>query len=187
MSDPFSVAGSAIGVVSLGITACKGLIWYIDNAKDAKEKTLDVSARLDSLADALERLQHIVGSLQPGSGASATTTAIVGCATAIHNIRSKLGNFTTDQNQHPSIRSRLRDIKLRLSYPFKQEEITYLRGLLSDVHQELQTALQCLQLYVCEVRYYDMLIEQTENSSVKTSKASESKWTTLCDSSNLVV
>lgn len=40
MADPFSVAGSAVGVVSLSIQVCKDLVWYIDTAKDATNRIL---------------------------------------------------------------------------------------------------------------------------------------------------
>lgn len=150
MADPFSVAGSAIGVVSLGITACKGLIWYIDSAADAEEKATYISARLDSLTDTLEVLQRVVDNLDPSISASATVSAIIVCATAIDNIRNKLGMSNTGQEDHTRIRSHLRGVRFRLSYPFKQGEITYLRSLLRDVQQELHTVLLTLQLYVDE-------------------------------------
>jgi hypothetical protein len=146
MADPFSVAGSAIGVVSLGITACKGLIWYIDNAKEAKEKTSCISARVDSLADLLELLQSVVGGLDPSSCSSSTVSAITACDTAINNIRKKLGSSSIGRAHGSTIRARLHDIKFRLSYPFKQGEIVYLKDLLEGVQQELHTALLILQL-----------------------------------------
>jgi hypothetical protein len=38
MADPFSITGSAVGVVSLAIQLCKGLEWYVSGVKEAKDK-----------------------------------------------------------------------------------------------------------------------------------------------------
>ena len=155
MTDPFSVAGSAVGVVSLGITACKSLIWYIDNAKDAEDRASQISDRLDSLASHLELLQTIVEKFGPSQCVSATTSAITACATAIEEIRKRLGKLGKPKGTS-GIREQINDMKRRLSYPFKQEDILYWRDILKDIHQDLHTALLTLSLYVVYSVFMDM-------------------------------
>jgi hypothetical protein len=43
MGDPFSVAGSAVGVISLGLTVCQGLLTYYGQFKAYDEEIRDVS------------------------------------------------------------------------------------------------------------------------------------------------
>jgi hypothetical protein len=150
-ADPFSIAGSAVGVISLSITICQGLISYIDTAKDAEARTSQISARLDSLADELERLQGVVNALRSSPCASSLGSVIMACATAIENIRKKLGKLSTPHGGATPIRERFRDIKRRLLYPFKQEDIIYWKDVLRDVQQDLQTAL--LTLSLCVILY----------------------------------
>ncbi|KAI6753980.1 hypothetical protein HG530_013156 [Fusarium avenaceum] len=50
MSDPLSVAGTAVGIVSLGIQVCQGLINYIQAAKGRK----------DEIQDSIQDVQQVV-------------------------------------------------------------------------------------------------------------------------------
>lgn len=145
MTDPFSVVGSAVGVVSLGITACKGLVWYINSAADAKENTASISARLDSLVKALDLLEKVVEGLDSSQCASATSAVASACSAAVASIRKKLGK--PDRTKDQSFRTRLQNLKLCLLYPFKQEELAYWKNALEGIQQDLQIALLALQLY----------------------------------------
>lgn len=46
--EPFSAAGTAVGIVSLGVQVCQGLLSYYSGWKDFGE---DVKATTDSIAD----------------------------------------------------------------------------------------------------------------------------------------
>lgn len=41
MSDPLSVAGTAVGIASLGIQVCQGLIKYLQAVNDRNEEIKD--------------------------------------------------------------------------------------------------------------------------------------------------
>jgi len=56
MADPFSVTGSAVGIVSLGLQICKGLEWYVSSVKEAKDKAEQIATETEELASLLERL-----------------------------------------------------------------------------------------------------------------------------------
>jgi hypothetical protein len=144
MADPFSVAGSAVGVVSLGILACQGLVTYIGDVKDAKERTTQISRQMDELAAHLERLESIMSKMEPNAYVTGAEEGIVACAEAIKRIRDKLGldasaNETTLQTQW-------RDMKQKLWYSFKKMDIAYATGVIEFIEQNLQTALLALIL-----------------------------------------
>jgi hypothetical protein len=148
MADPFSVAGTAVGIISLGIQTCKGIVWYIDTAKDAKEKAERLRREVEQLADILESLETTVTQSDLSSTATltVTVTGISACASALEQIKERLG--TRSSIGQSRIKTRIQIIKERLSYPFKEGELVYWKDALDHVQQHLQTALLALQMYV---------------------------------------
>jgi hypothetical protein len=90
MAKPFSIAGSAVGNLSLGISLCQGLISYTNEAKDANEKTLQISTQLDRLTDMLDRLQAVFNTLKSSTCAFSVNSVITAFATAIESICKNL-------------------------------------------------------------------------------------------------
>jgi hypothetical protein len=148
MADPFSVAGTAVGIISLGIQTCKGIVWYIDTAKDAKEKAERLRREVEQLADILESLETTVtqAGLSSTSTLTVTFTGISACASALEQIKERLG--TRSSIGQSLIKTRIQIIKERLYYPFKEGELVYWKNALDHVQQHLQTALLALQMYV---------------------------------------
>jgi hypothetical protein len=148
MADPFSVAGTAVGIISLGIQTCKGIVWYIDTAKDAKEKAERLRLEVEQLADILESLENTVTQAGVSSTATltVTSTGISACASALEQIKERLG--TRSSIGQSRIKTRVQIIKERLSYPFKEGDLVYWKNALDHVQQHLQTALLALQVYV---------------------------------------
>ncbi|KAI4653234.1 uncharacterized protein J4E79_008748 [Alternaria viburni] len=142
MADPFSITGSAVGVVSLAIQVCKGLEWYLSGVKEAKNKAEQIAAETEELANLLEQLESVIGKVDPSQSVSATRTGIVSCANAIATIRKKLK--PDDQAANSGIKSSLKRLTKRLAFPFKEADITYWKDVLSTIQQSLQTALLAL-------------------------------------------
>jgi hypothetical protein len=153
MADPFSVAGTAVGIISLGIQTCKGIVWYIDTAKDAKEKAERLRREVEQLADILESLETTVtqAGLSSTSTLTVTHSGIAACASALEQIKERLGTHSSIGQSR--IKIRIQTIKERLSYPFKEGDLVYWKNALDHVQQHLQTALLALQMYV----HYDIL------------------------------
>jgi hypothetical protein len=142
MADPFSITGSAVGVVSLAIQLCKGLEWYVSGVKDARDKTEQIAAEMEELANLLELLESIVAKVDPSQSVSTTLTGIASCAEAITTIRKKLK--PDDQASSGGIKSNLKRLGKRMAFPFKEAEIEYWKGVLNTIQQSLQTALLAL-------------------------------------------
>ncbi|CAN9375290.1 unnamed protein product [Alternaria sp. RS040] len=142
MADPFSVTGSAVGVVSLAIQLCKGLERYVSGVKDAKDKAEKIAADTEELTNLLELLETIVAKVDPSQSVSTTLTGIASCAEAIATIRKKLK--LDDQAANGGIKSSLKRLGKRMAFPFKEAEIEYWKGVLNTIQQSLQTALLAL-------------------------------------------
>ncbi|KAI4684177.1 hypothetical protein J4E81_009056 [Alternaria sp. BMP 2799] len=142
MADPFSITGSAVGVVSLAIQVCKGLEWYLSGVKEAKNKAEQIAAETEELANLLERLESVIGKVDPSQSVSATRTGIVSCAHAIATIHKKLK--PDGEAVNGGMKSSLKRLTKRLAFPFKEAEIRYWKDVLNTVQQSLQTALSAL-------------------------------------------
>ncbi|CAG5188619.1 uncharacterized protein ALTATR162_LOCUS11996 [Alternaria atra] len=142
MADPFSITGSAVGVVSLAIQLCKGLEWYVSGVKDAKDKAEQIAAETEELANLLELLETIIGRVNQSQSVSATHTGIASCADAIVTIRKKLK--PDDQTSSGGIKSSLKRLGKRMTFPFKEADIKYWKDALNTIQQSLQTALLAL-------------------------------------------
>ena len=60
MGDPFSSASSAIGVLSLGLTVCQGLITYCSQVKSFKQEIDDVVGKANGLKGVLKALLYLL-------------------------------------------------------------------------------------------------------------------------------
>jgi len=142
MADPFSITGSAVGVVSLAIQVCKGLEWYLSGVKEAKNKAEQITAETEQLANLLELLESTISKVDQSNSVSATRTGIVSCAHAVATIRKKLK--PDDEAVNGGMKSSLKRLTKRLAFPFKEAEIIYWKDVLNTVQQSLQTALSAL-------------------------------------------
>lgn len=144
MNDPFSIAGSAVGVVSLGLFVCQELHSFISDVKTAADKAEDIRASLASLENHLERLESELGKLNPTSSTTAVSADVVRCVEALNRIKDKLAS--TSSGSGSVIRERIRSLKFRLSFPFKKDDLEYLRSLLKGIRDDLDLALQTVNL-----------------------------------------
>lgn len=144
MADPFSVVGSAVGVVSLGIEVCKGLVWYIDNAKNAKDRISQLSDQTDRLTCLLELLESVLEKTHAGRSRTETKAGVLACSEALDNIRTKLRSATPAGGS--KFGQQLRSLKQQLLFPIKQSDLQHCKNVVESVQGNLNTALIVLQL-----------------------------------------
>ena len=60
MADPASVVGTAVGVISLGIQVCQGLVTYYERWKSFDNDIVRLHDNVDELKTTLENLEHIL-------------------------------------------------------------------------------------------------------------------------------
>jgi hypothetical protein len=168
MADPFSITGSAVGVVSLAIQLCKGLEWYVSGVKDAKDKAEKIAADTEELTNLLELLETIVAKVDPSQSVSTTLTGIASCAEATATIRKKLE--LDDDAVNGGIKSSLKRLGKRMAFPFKEAEIEYWKGVLNTIQQSLQTALLALVIDQQRLASEDVRLRFTQLSMCQTAQ-----------------
>jgi ankyrin repeat domain-containing protein 50 len=145
MADPFSVAGSAVGVISLGIQACQSLVQYYGSWKDAQSNVGKMSASVTALVPMLKLLrvvleeEHFAGDVR-----TAVEDSVKNVSTAVKELNIELHKFRGIKAI--TFRDRIYEQGRRLQYPFQEGTIFKLRDILSDLRASLLVAINILQL-----------------------------------------
>ena len=149
MPEPLSIAGPAIGIVSFGIALCKDLVSFIGHVKDGESEKSQVSSKMDKLADCLEQLQSQVDATKrPGDNGTVVSyidPAIEACTTALERIREKLPSPSQKTGQR-NFSSYVKEWKTKLAYPFRRDELLFLKDKVESFQQNLIVALGALQM-----------------------------------------
>ena len=147
MGDAFGAAGSAVGVISLGIQACQGLLAYYDSWKGCHQDIENTSKSIASLTETLELVSRVVET-KTGQGdptKQQISSLVVRCLTGIEALSEELKRFEK-YPQSADIRSKIKSHMRRLYYPFKESTLAKLRDSVQDVRDELAPVLSVLQL-----------------------------------------
>lgn len=148
MSDPVSVAGTAVGIVSLGITVAQGLVKYYSSWKDCPT---DVSNTLHSLKGLLEILILVKQSVEAGQLEKKLqdqiNNAVSPCEATVRKLQAKLEKIPCESIK-PSFRDQWKSKAQRAQYPFRESTLAKFRELASDLKENLGLALHIANLYV---------------------------------------
>lgn len=139
------IAGTAVGIISLSLQICQGLVTYIDGVKHAKSKTEQIAAEMEMLADQLEKLETLISGFNTNQSVESTQKTITACALAIHHVHDKLKDLQANGNM--GLRTKFNALIKTLTFPFKESDVTYLKGVVNSIQQSLQIALCTLLLY----------------------------------------
>ncbi|GAB1739832.1 hypothetical protein NU219Hw_g4767t1 [Hortaea werneckii] len=144
------VAGSAVGIASLGIQVCQGLIAYIDSWKDYG---YDVAEARNSISDLHDTLVLLEDNLQAGGldakRAARVTSCLQSCKDSIQDLGKKLDDIQK-HGKPEGLGQKARAGIQKAVYPFRKDTLTKLRGNVADVRERLKLALQVLQLSVLQ-------------------------------------
>lgn len=149
MAEALGVAGSVVGIVSLGIQVTQGLLKYYGSWKDQDSDISDMCASLDSLWETLKILSNTIQ--PPARFDKAIKDSVeenVNCtdgAMGRHN--DELKNVKDTESTMSGARMR-RHVR-RLLYPFREETLSKIRRFISEARQNLDLALQVLHVFVC--------------------------------------
>ncbi|KAM7182918.1 Ankyrin repeat-containing domain protein [Rhypophila sp. PSN 637] len=139
MADPLSVAGTAVGIISLGLQVTKGLVDFYTAAKDAKAETASTAKKLCGLFDLLNILNcQIAGRTFHHNELNllgAIERQICNCDELVRELNTINKKFCSDSTNNV----------FHLRYPFRQETLQKLGKDIDATVEYLQLALQTLQ------------------------------------------
>ncbi|KPA38316.1 hypothetical protein FLAG1_08851 [Fusarium langsethiae] len=123
MADPLSVAGSAVGIISLGITVAQGLFDYYEAFQGQKSDVAHTTKKLSCLLDLLESLRQQLERREPQADDGGILANVDSCMEdckeqLIQDLEAELSKF--NQAPHRGTMAGLRATGRRIVYPFRQ-------------------------------------------------------------------
>ncbi|KAF5721691.1 hypothetical protein FMUND_3496 [Fusarium mundagurra] len=140
MSDPLSVAGSAVGIISLGIQVCQGMISYLQSFKGQDQ---DIQDSLNYVQTVISILYSLKGILPKVDKSSSETPAIRRCLAESEEKLREFQQFSLKlrgtQSPEHDVLGKMNHARRALLYPFRE-------GKLKSLCQSLKGLLQNLSL-----------------------------------------
>ena len=148
MTDPLSVAGSVVGVISLGIQVTQSLVNFYNSYKGRESDIFRIIERLDSLLITFRSLEKTLSGRtfqeDEQSVIQNIETSIQSCNDSIQELQhesQKLSNSSSDEATAA--------IKLagrRVMYPFRKSTLQKLDEDIGEIRANISSALDVLQI-----------------------------------------
>ncbi|CVL04829.1 uncharacterized protein FMAN_12891 [Fusarium mangiferae] len=147
MSDPLSVAGSAVGIISLGIQVCQGLISYLQSFKAQDQ---DIQESLSDVQTMVSILYSLKGILPKVDKSSPETPAIRRCLAESEEKLREIQQFSlklrgTESPEH-YVLGKMDNARRSLLYPFREGKLKSLCQALKGLLQHLSLGLNITSL-----------------------------------------
>ena len=181
MADPFSVAGGVVGVVTLAITACQGVISYYNTWETQDQNISDAKGKIERLQNSLSALKDVLPKI---SSSSAIAQHVEQCVRCCEEGTSRLEHFLGKCRKNPapvSLRDKIRVCRQQALFPFRESSLDSLGQIVQDLERNLGTALQVLQLYVAFFVLRLLLSMRYHPNCVSTSDTSEAQFKQTSD------
>ncbi|KAG4435049.1 hypothetical protein IFR05_009473 [Cadophora sp. M221] len=167
MADPLSTAGTAVGIVSLGLQISQGLITYYSHFKAYDAEIAYLVRKSESLQGLLQALEAPLRKAEDGNGIGGVSVqvrnAILACEAGLTRLLGAVqtyGNLVIPATKD----DKLRALKKRALYPFKRSSLQDLSFTLEELVGNLQLALQILTLETSQ-NHKDTTLSMAETSS----------------------
>ncbi|KAK5716591.1 hypothetical protein LTR15_009482 [Elasticomyces elasticus] len=135
----FGIVGTGVGIASLGIQVCQGLVWYYNGWKDCPEDVQRAVAVIESLSRTLEFFEPILADQDLDADIKQRVNeCVTACLDGIENLNTERKKFEDPS----SIKRELR----RFTYPFKKSTLLKLQEIAGELLGQLSFAVQILDL-----------------------------------------
>lgn len=147
MSDPFSVAGSAVGIVSLGLAVCQSVVRYYDAYKGQGDEIKEMLERTSRLVSVLKLLKlrldnYTIAYPQP-------VDQILACLASFENAVTRLGALIR-KCEHAAasdtFQQKLCTVGRKSLYPFRQKTLRAWAESVSESKKDIDVVIGILQL-----------------------------------------
>ena len=146
MFDPVSIAGTAVGVISLGLSVCQSLVSYYQSWNSCDN---DVQESVRSLQDITYTLGLLKTRLPNAPFCADAVNHIKISITHVEDTITKLNGILTECERHQAptnSKERVLTSSRRAIYPFRKATIQRLQATVRGLQQNLGAVVQVLQL-----------------------------------------
>lgn len=148
MADPLSIVGTAAGLVSLGLQLYGGIKDYLDAIQSRQEDLASIHRHATALKNALGAIEAGIQSrsVTNQTSAPAAISCLQSCGAELNALSAVLAEITPSSSAlgPNTFRLKLKEEKMKLTYPFKRSNISKLEERLQNANLTLHTALHAL-------------------------------------------
>ena len=148
MSDPISVTGTVVGVISLGIQVSQSLVNFYNSYKGQNSDLAHTTDKLNSLLEIFQSLKKTLSDRKfladEQDLVKNVETSIQNCDEVIHELQEEVQKFNKTSSKGP-----LATIKIagrQLTYPFRQSTLQKIEEDIEDIRANISSALDVLKL-----------------------------------------
>jgi hypothetical protein len=147
MADPLSVAGSAVGVVSLGIQVCQGLVSYLRSVQGRQQDIANCLRDVQSLKTVFSSLNSVLPGLaqQRGSDHSAIQQCLLDCEDELGKLQHLIPSLEGPSHSN-CVKGKMKEAGRAVLYPFREGELASIRHCLQSLLQTLTLAINTASL-----------------------------------------
>ena len=150
MADPLSAAGTAAGVLSLGIQVCQGLINYISAVHGRDDQIRATRRQAQTLHSALNIFRQLYPELERYDKATAKilNECLLNSREHVTELEGLLKSITNDADspRAAGARGKAKRLGLQMLYPFRQESFRIIQDRINNVLLNLHTVTQAISL-----------------------------------------
>ncbi|MCJ1430068.1 hypothetical protein MMC29_007983, partial [Sticta canariensis] len=148
MSDPVSVAGTAVGLISLGIQVTQSLVEYYTLYKSQYSTLADMVERLECLSEIFQSLEKTLLDRQvqteEQSLIKSIYVSIKHCDELIYELQDECQKF--HKTSSDGFAAKIKVAGRRVTYPFRESTLQKLNENIGEIRDNLSSALDILQL-----------------------------------------
>ncbi|KAF2830936.1 hypothetical protein CC86DRAFT_430515 [Ophiobolus disseminans] len=136
--------GTAVGVASLGIQVCEGLLAYYREWKGYQADIEEVCTMIEDLKESLELLDNKLKSSSDTAFIERAKKCLLACQDGIAKLNEKLNKV---HKKTPSgTKQKLQAAGLRSIYPFQKKTLDNFKAAVQDLMRQLDSAVQIIVL-----------------------------------------
>lgn len=139
MSDPLSVAGTAVGIISLGLQVCGEIVSFCQAYRGFDEDIQLIGEKADGLRQPLRVLRRIIEDF--GTTDPTIASDLEKKAKTIEKVIQRLKKATDGYSSLPCDRVSFRFQLKKAAYPFRKEGLSDMANDLDSVQAMLNTAI----------------------------------------------
>ncbi|KAH7130138.1 hypothetical protein B0J11DRAFT_245091 [Dendryphion nanum] len=139
------ISGLTVGVVSLGIQVCKGLISYYTQFRNAGEDIKDVVISIEGLQATLKTLELVkTRTVDPNNAISKQAEkAMKDCNDGLNRLDT-MRRKCLDIKLAGNLQDKIKHAKNRLFWPFRKDTLNDIQNVVDRLQENLQLAVQLL-------------------------------------------
>lgn len=147
MGDPISIAGTAVGITSLGIQVCQELVKFYSDYRNYRKDIDSIVRKAEGLDGILRVLGNVKSNIkiENDEASKLLQGAFQACDDALRKLKQRVTecNMTSIPG---SMKDRVLLAKSKLLWPFKKNTVIDMQKTLDGLQENLSLALQIMSV-----------------------------------------